>query len=101
MHCFQVINFFLEPVIFCMMGVVYSGSGLKTYVHLNRNLNTTSQIIWPHCSKSYLCADHVILTGRRMMNLVSNFECLFDFFSADIKIRSERNPIHSKLSLLS
>ena len=26
---------------------------------------------------SDLCADLVILTGRRMTNLVSNFECLF------------------------
>ena len=30
--------------------------------------------------------DHVILTGCQMTNLVSNFECLFWFFSADIKI---------------
>ena len=39
--------------------------------------------------------DHVILTGHRLTNLVSNFECLFSFFSADIKIRSERSPIIS------
>ena len=26
-----------------------------------------------------LCIDHIILTGRRMTNLVSNFECLFWF----------------------
>ena len=32
-----------------------------------------------------LGADHVILTGRRMTNLVLNFECLF---SVDIEIRS-------------
>ena len=25
----------------------------------------------------HLCADHVISTGRRMTNLVLNFECLF------------------------
>ena len=49
-----------------------------------------------------LCADHVILTGLQMTNLVLNFECLFWFFSsADIKIRSQRSPINSKLSLLS
>ena len=41
-----------------------------------------------------------ILTGRRMTNLVLNFECFFLFFSADIKIRSERSPIHSKLFLI-
>ena len=34
-----------------------------------------------------------------MTNLVWNFECLFCFFSADIKIRSERSPIHSKIVL--
>ena len=50
----------------------------------------------------HLCSDHVISTGRQMTNLVSNFECLFWFlFSVDIKTRSERSPIHSKLSLLS
>ena len=39
---------------FCLLGVVYSGSGLKTYVHLNRNVNMASQTIWPHCPKSNL-----------------------------------------------
>ena len=27
--------------------------------------------------RKHLCADHVILAGRQMMNLVPNFECLF------------------------
>ena len=36
------------------------------------------------------CMDHVILTGPRMTNLVSNFECLFSFFLADFNIRSEK-----------
>ena len=27
-----------------------------------------------------LCMDHAISTGRQMMNVVSNFECLFSFF---------------------
>ena len=52
-------------------------------------------------AKIDLCADHVIFTERLMTNLVSNFECLFRYFSANIKIRPERSPIHSKLSLLS
>ena len=43
--------------------------------------------------KIILCADQVISTGRWMTNLVLKFECLFWFFSADIKIRSERSPI--------
>ena len=30
--------------------------------------------------KNHLCEDHVISTGHRMTNLVSNFKCLFDFF---------------------
>ena len=40
--------------------------------------------------------DHVISTGHQMMNLVSSFECLFWFFSANIKIWCERSPIHLK-----
>ena len=43
----------------------------------------------------YLCADNVISTGHRISNVC------FDFFSVDIKIKSERSTIHSKLSLLS
>ena len=31
-------------------------------------------------------ADHVISKGHQMMSLVSSFECLFGFFSANIKI---------------
>ena len=31
-------------------------------------------------------ADHVISKGHQIMNLVSSFECLFGFFSANIKI---------------
>ena len=42
-----------------------------------------------------LCADHVISTGPRMTNLVLNFECLFWFFSADIKSRSDSSKNHS------
>ena len=30
-------------------------------------------------------ADHVISTGHQMMNLVSSFECLFDFFQPTLK----------------
>ena len=49
-----------------------------------------------------ICADHVISTGRRKTNLVSNFNVCFEFFfSVYTKIRSERSPIHSKLSVLS
>ena len=43
----------------------------------------------------YLCVDHVIWTVCVITNLVLNFECLFWFFSADIKIRSERSTNHS------
>ena len=32
-----------------------------------------------------------------MMKLESNFKWFFDFFSADIKIRSERSLIHTKV----
>ena len=45
-----------------------------------------------------LCADHVILTGRGMTKLASNFE--YFFFQPTLK-SEKRSPIHSKLSPLS
>ena len=66
--------------------------------------STNSEIPKSKFSKKFdqSCVDHVNLTGHQITNLVLNFECLFwFFFSSDIKIRSERSQIHSKLSLLS
>ena len=67
----------LEPVIFSMLGVVYLGSDLKTYVHLDRNVSMTSQIIWPHCSKSYLVKVSKFQNAVYMTEILTPFGSYF------------------------
>ena len=67
----------------------------KMCAKINARLCINKSFLWWNCTQlqaKYLCADHVILKGCRMMNLELNLECL---------IRSERIPIQSKLFLLS
>ena len=64
--------------------------------------STNSEMRKPQIFKEFnqLCADHDISTGGLMMNLVSNFECLFQFFSLTLKSDLKEVQFNQKSFLL-
>ena len=82
----------------------YFWSPLRTAITAKLLLLTKADlisVICPGVKSWFLCADHVISKGRRMTNLVSNFECLFWFFQQTLKWDLKEVQFTKKSSLLS
>ena len=73
----QIIKIFQSTVFEAFL----KGDNLQTcYEAVAKVANYWLDVLYSKGKVKSLCMDHVISTGRRMTNLLSNFECLFWFF---------------------
>ena len=70
----QIIKIFQSTVFEAFL----KGDNLQTcYEAVAKVANYWLDVLYSKGKVKSLCMDHVISTGRRMTNLLSNFECLF------------------------